>query len=63
MCDILELLMPKHTLAEIEYAYQELQWAWRLILSNEVQDWELLARIHAELGRLERPLRLHRRLR
>ena len=54
--------MARHTLAEIEYAYRELQWAWRLILSNEVQDWDLLARIHAELGRLERPLRLHRRL-
>ena len=54
--------MARHTLAEIEYAYKELQWAWRLILSNEVQDWDLLARIHAESGRLERPLRLHRRL-
>ena len=59
---MLELPMARHTLAEIEYAYQELQWAWRLILSNEVQDWDLSARIHAELGRLERPLRLHRRL-
>jgi hypothetical protein len=54
--------MARHTLAEIEYAYQELHWAWRLILFNEVQDWGLLVRIHAELGRLERPLRLHRRL-
>jgi hypothetical protein len=54
--------MPRHTLAEIEYAYWELQWAWKLTLSMDVQDWDLLSRIHAELGRLERPLRLHRRL-
>jgi hypothetical protein len=54
--------MARHTLAEIEYAYKEFQWAWRLILSNDVQDWDLLARIHAELGRRERPLRLHGRL-
>ena len=52
-----------HTLAEIEYAYKELQWAWKLTLSMDVPDWNLLSRIHAELGRLERPLRLHRRLR
>jgi hypothetical protein len=54
--------MPRHTLAEIEYAYKELQWAWRLTLDMDVQDWNLLSRIHAELARLERPLRLHRRL-
>ena len=54
--------MPRHTLAEIEYAYKELQWAWRLTLDMDVQDWSLLSRIHAELARLERPLRLHRKL-
>jgi hypothetical protein len=54
--------MARHTLAEIEYAYRELQWAWRLTLSMEVPDWDLLSRIHAQLAHLERPLRLHRRL-
>ena len=46
--------MARHTLAEIEYAYKELQWAWKLTLSMDVPDWNLLSRIHAKLGRLER---------